>query len=660
MKRIVSILLLAVVTFTVNAQEKDPTLLIIGGKDVKLSEFNAIFNKNNSNNKATDESIQEYLDLYVKFKLKVREAEELGYDTLPKFISELKGYRKQLAQPYLTDKEVTESLIKEAYDRMKEDIRASHILITLEEGAIPSDTLAAYNKALQARKKILSGQDFAEVAKAFSNDPSAQKNGGDLGYFSALHMVYPFETAAYTTKVGDVSMPIKTRFGYHIIKVVDRRPARGTIKAAHIMVKADRKLTGDAAAEKKQKIDEIYEKLTKDEQDFATLAKQFSDDKGSARRGGELKEFNAGKMVAEFEDAAFGLAKDDDFSKPIQTDFGWHIIKRLELKELDSYENLYNVIKAKVSRDSRSNKSKEALLKKIKEDNGFVENLRERNDFYKLLTKEDYIKGDFKASATSKYNKLMFGLYAKDGDKVEYTQTEFASYLENIKYKSGKRSKDVNMKAEINRLYNQILENKAIEFKNSRLSKTNEEFRLLMNEYRDGILLFDLTDEKVWSKAVKDTSGLESFYQENKTKYMWKERVEATIYVCNDESIAKTVSKILKKKAKKGYSNEDILKMVNTDSQLSLKIEEGKYSKGDNEDVDKAIWKKEATSTLKKDKSVIIIEIKNVLVAEPKQLKEIKGLITSDYQNHLEQEWVKELKGKYEVVVDTKVLKLVK
>jgi peptidyl-prolyl cis-trans isomerase SurA len=234
MKNIVSALLLTASVLTINAQEKDPALLKIGDKDVNLSEFNAIYNKNNSKEKATEESIQEYLDLYIKFKLKVREAEDLGYDTLPKFTKELAGYRGQLALPYLTDKEVTEGLIKEAYERMKWDVRASHILIKVGEGASSHDTLVAFNKAIKARKRILGGEDFVSVAKEVSTDPSVQKNGGDLGYFSVLHMVYPFESAAYQTEVGSVSLPVRTKFGYHIIKVVDKRAARGTIKVAHI------------------------------------------------------------------------------------------------------------------------------------------------------------------------------------------------------------------------------------------------------------------------------------------------------------------------------------------------------------------------------------------------------------------------------------------
>jgi peptidyl-prolyl cis-trans isomerase SurA len=657
MKKIVCLLLITVSVITLNAQNSDPILLTIGGKDVKLSEFNAIFNKNNTNEKANEESINEYLDLYIKFKLKVREAEELGYDTLPKFINELKGYRKQLAEPYLTDKEVTEGLIKEAYERMKTDVKASHILIGVSLDASPSDTLIAYNKIIKARKRIVAGEDFIKVAKAVSDDKSAKTNGGSLGYFSAMHMVYPFETAAYTTKVGEISMPIRTRFGYHIIHVDDKRLARGSIKVAHIMVKVTKGDEIKAPDSKKSKIDELYTKLTEGGQDFAELAKQFSDDQGSARKGGELPEFNTGKMVEEFENAAFALKNDGDISAPIQTSFGWHIIKRISLKKLGTYEDLYNEIKAKVARDSRSNKSKDVLIKKIKAENGFKENIKERNDFYKLITTDEYLKGEWKAEKAKKHNKLMFGFYAADGDKVEYTQTDFANHLEKQKVKG---KKEVNMIVEINRMYNALIEKTALEFKDSRLAKTSNDFRLLMMEYRDGILLFDLTDEKVWSKAVKDSAGLDNFYEQNKNKYMWDKRVDATLYVCNDESVAKTVSKIIKKKAKKGYSNEDILKMVNVDSQLALNIEENKYAKEDNESVDKATWQNGVTTTVKNEKNITIVEVKEVLEPEPKKINEIKGLITSDYQNYLEKEWVKNLKSKYKVEVNKEVLKLVK
>ena len=649
MKRFLSVALLTVSALTINAQENDPVLLTVGGNEVKLSEFNAIYNKNNSK-----ESVQDYLDLYIKFKLKVKEAEDLGYDTVPKFINELKGYRRQLAEPFLTDKEVTEALIKEAYDRMKTDVRASHILIQVKENAAPADTLKAYKKIMTLRKSILNGASFESVAKANSEDPSAKKNNGDLGYFSAFHMVYPFESAAYNTEVGKISLPVRTKFGYHIVKVTDKRAARGNIEVAHIMVKHNKNVN---ETENRKKIDEIYQKL-KAGADFGSLAKQFSDDSGSSKKGGALPAFNAGKMVASFENAAFGLEKDGDISEPVKTDFGWHVIQRKSLKELASFDDLYNNLKVKVAKDSRSNKSKVALYNKIKTENNFKEELKERNDFYKLVKLEDYIEGKFDASTTLKYNKVMFGYYAKDGDKLEYTQLDFAKYIQDHKYRGDK--KNVSIDAEINRMYKNITNIKGVEFKDSRLSKINQEFRLLMQEYRDGILLFDLTDEKVWSKAVRDSAGLYNFYEKNKENYMWGDRAEAIVYNCNDDLVAKNLEKLLKKKAKKGYTNETILKMINEDSQLSLKIDEGKYSKGDNDFVDLAMWVKGKTSKVSKEKVVAIVEIKNILKSQPKALDEIKGLITSDYQNYLEKEWVKELKAKYKVEVNQEVLKLVK
>ena len=459
-------------------------------------------------------------------------------------------------------------------------------------------------------------------------------------------------------------MPVRTKFGYHILKVVDRRTARASIKVAHIMIKHEKKVksTKDASKvavdEAQLKIDEIYNKLVAGE-DFSALAKQFSDDKGSANRGGELPEFNTGKMVDNFENAAYALAKDGDYSKPIKTDFGWHIIKRLELKKIKSFDELKDELKAKVARDSRSNKSKKALLQKIKDQNGFVEHIKERNDFYKLVDKQEFSAGNWDPKNAAKHNQLMFGFYAEDGDKYEYTQTDFATDFSRNRY-TNRGDLEMNLETEINRFYAKLLSNKAIAFKDSRLSKTNPEFRLLMQEYRDGILLFDITDKKVWSKAVKDSVGLNAFYEKNKSNYTWPQRVDAKLYICNDAVIAQKVNKLLSKKSKKPFTDEDLLKMINIDSQLALKIEENKYAKGENTEVDKATWKKDVRSTINKDNSIVIVQVNEVIAPGVKQLNEIKGLITSDYQNYLEQEWVKELKAKYAVVVNKEVLNLVK
>ena len=661
MKKTVFIFILSIFFLGVNAQETDPVLLTVGGKDVLLSEFKAIYSKNNNKTEQTEEAVKEYLDLYIKFKLKVREAEDLGLDTTVKFKEELAGYRKQLAQPYLTDKEVTERLIKEVYERMKYDVRGKHILIRLPAEAYGKDTVEAYNKIVKARERILKGEDFEKVAKEVSEDPSVSKNGGDLGYFTALRMVYPFEVAAYTTKVGEVSQPLRTRFGYHILQVSDKRPARGTIKVAHIMVKTSETDTGEVLKAKEQKINEIYQLLTDEKQDFAVVAQQYSEDKMSASKGGELPEFSTGKMVEVFEDAAFSLQSDGDISKPVRTDFGWHIIKRLSYQSLGSYDELYNSIKQKISKDSRSNKSKEAFIEKVKKANNFKEYINERNDFYKIVTTEELLDGNFDVKKAKDLNKLMFGLYAEDGDKFEYTQADFAHFLGN-RATNAKRMGEapkINVKKMIDYLYQQKVEEAVVQFEDDRLPKTNEEFRLLMQEYRDGILLFDLTDEKVWSKAVKDTVGLKAFHEKNKEKYMWEERADATIYICSNDDVVKKVTKLLKVKLKKGYTNDDILKMVNTDSQLNLTIKEGKFTKQDNEDVAQATWEDFTVSTIKNEKSTSIVAINEILPPAPKTLNEVRGLVTSDYQNFLEEEWVKSLKEKYKVTVNNEVLKLV-
>ncbi len=655
MKKLIVCISFLLGTLVVFAQKNDsPILMEIGDKKITLEEFEAIYNKNSDNKKNTKEEVEDYLDLYIKFKLKVVEAEDLGMDTLPAFIQELEGYRKQLAQPYLSDREVTEKLIEEAYERMKYDVKAAHILVKVTLEADPKDTLAAYNKIMKIRKRIVGGEDFEKVAAEVSEDPSAKNNQGNLGYFSAFQMVYPFETAAYETEVGKISMPVRTSFGYHLVKTIDKRKARGIMKVAHIMVRADKKLGEEEINQKKEKIDEIYAKVTAKDADFTALARQYSEDKESAKRGGELPAFGAGKMVEEFETAAFALENDGDISAPILTDYGWHIIKRLELKNLESYEELYPTLKAKVARDSRANKSKEIVIENIKKENNFKEDLKRRNDFYTAVDQKKFNKGEWKAEDVAKLDKVMFGFYPTDGEKFEYKQTQFAKRLEN--HMSRNEPINVDLKPYINKLYNTVVEEMTMRFKNRRLPVVNKEFRMLLQEYREGILLFNITDEKVWSKAVKDTTGLEAFYETNKQNYMWGERADAVIYKCSNEKVAKKVEKLIKAKAKKGYSNEDILKQINKDSQLDLTIEEGKFTKEQNELVAKAKWENKAVTKFNNENEVVLIEVKEVLAPQPKLLDEVRGLVTSDYQNKLEKEWVETLRKKYPVKIHKEVL----
>lgn len=623
----------------------EPVLMKIGNDNITKNEFERVYYKNNNKETANDEkSVREYLELFINYKLKVKEAEAMKMDTVQSFRDELGGYRKQLAQPYLTDKNVSEELIKEAYERMKKDVNASHILIKLNSDALPKDTLAAYNKAMKIREKLLKGADFAKMARDSSDDPSAKENGGDLGYFTSLQMVYPFETAAFTQKPGTISMPVRTRFGYHIIKVNDVRNAIGEIHVAHIMVKSAASESDSLKENAKKRIDEIYGKLKAGEK-FEDLVAQYSDDRGTQKTGGVLPWFGTGRMVPEFEKAAFALQKDSDITAPIQTSYGWHIIKRLEKRGLPSFEEKKNELKNQVTRDSRSEMSKTALINRIKKENGFMEYAKNKDEFIRTLD-SNIVNGTYSDTLAATMTKPVFTLAGKN-----YTQKDFATYLQSHQTKRTGSSPQAIGYSQFEQYVNEM----CINHEESQLDKKYPEFNALMQEYRDGILLFDLTDKMVWSKAVKDSAGLEDFYNKNKKNYMWSERAEATVYTCANAEIAERVRKMLKK----GKSDNDISGEINKESSLNLTIKDGKFAKGENEFVDTVKWEVGISPDIAKNNQVTFVKIKSLLPPQPKTLEEAKGLVTSDYQNYLEKTWITELRGKYPVKVDESVLSTV-
>ncbi len=621
---------------------KNPVLMTIAGTPVSKAEFEKVYRKNNNKEGAYDmKDVREYLELYINYKLKVKEAEEEKLDTSLTFINELKGYRKQLSQPYMTDKEVSDALIKEAYDRMLKDVRAAHILINVAPDALPKDTLQAYNRALKIREMIVKGADFEKMARDSSNDPSAKENGGDLGYFTGMQMVYPFETAAYTTKPGQMSMPVRTKFGYHIIKVIDIRDAQGEIKVAHIMIKSPANSPDSIALQAKAKIDEIYAKLKAGEK-FEDLATKFSDDKGSAKTGGALPPFGTGRMVPEFEKAAFALKNDGDFSEPVKTSYGWHIIKRLEKKPIPSFEDKKNELKNQVAKDSRAEISKNSMITRIKKDYNFKE-VPKNKDLFVAALDTNLLNGEWTPEKVSGMNKPLFTLGTQT-----YTQEDFAKYINNHQSKK----QNTTPKQVGYTLYNQFVEESCLNYEESQLENKYPEFKSLMQEYRDGILLFDLTDKKVWSKAVKDSAGLVSFYETNKANYMWDRRLDAIIYTSANADIASKTRKLLKKKK----PLVEILTTINKDSQLNLNTKDGKFLKGENEIIDAITWQKGLSPDMNRNNSVVFVDVLNIIEPTSKTLDEAKGIITADYQNYLEKEWIKELRTKYPVTVDQDVL----
>lgn len=653
---IFSLLITFSATLFVSAQSTDPILLTIDGKAITQSEFERIYTKNNQEPAFDKASLDEYMKLFVNFKLKVIEAEALGMDTLKSFITELKGYRSQLEKPYFTDESADEALIQEAYERMKWNVRASHILLKCDANALPSDTLKAYNKIAKIKKRALKGEDFNKLAKEFSEDPSAERNGGDLGFFTAFSMVYPFESGAYNTPVGEISTIIRTKFGYHILKVTEKREDRGQVKVAHLMRAVPQGSSIEKENLENQKIQSLYDSIQAGA-NFEKMVAQYSDDRGTSKKGGELPFFGAGRMIPEFEKAAFGLKEIGAIAKPVKTAYGYHIIKLLDVKPLETYEELKPTIKNKVSKDIRAKRGKQMVMERLKKEYNFTLNKKSMELFY--ITFDSTL---YNGAWDAKKVEGAYDVILTIADTIKYTQQDFASKISNDGLRRVNKPLQILADEEINRWAERMLTN----FEKSRLEEKYPDFKHLTKEYHDGILLFNLTDKMVWSKAVEDTVGLEKFYDENKTNYMWGNRVEASLYTFNNKEWEAKITKLAKKVGKKNLNtiearNSFMAKAIVKDSTLTLKVEKNKFSKGDNDVVDAIEWVKGIKATQDRDGSFVLVYVNGAIDPEPKKLNEARGLITADYQNFLEKVWLEELRNKYSIEINEDVFnKMVK
>jgi peptidyl-prolyl cis-trans isomerase SurA len=648
-KYFIPVLLLAISMSSFAQATDNRTLFTVGGDKVTVSDFEYVYNKNNVNNQAdySEKSLRDYLALYENFRLKVREAEAMKLDTIASLKSELEGYRKQLAKSYLSDREITDKLISEAYERSKMEVNASHILVKVDENANPADTLIAYKKIVALRKRIEKGESFEQVARESSEDPSAKNNGGNIGWFSVFGTIYPFENACYTLKKGELSQPVRTEFGYHLVKVENTRAARGQVHVEHLMIRFPEKATPAQMEEAKHKIDSIYTLLTVNKMSFEDAVKNFSEDKGSRAKNGDLPWFGTGaqtRMMPEFEDAAFALQKDGDISAPVMTKLGWHILKRIEKKDPQPFSEVKNDIKKKVERDSRSEVAKTVLVDRIKKENGFMQFADVKAAFINHVD-SGILKGGWHADSTLRSSKkVLFKLAGKS-----YTEGELAEFIG----KTAKRRSDKSKEALLNEYYDNFVNTKCLDYEESNLEVKKPEFRNLMKEYKDGILLFELMDRMVWTKAVKDTDGLEAFRKKNAGKYQWGNRVDVAIYNLNDKTAAESAYKLVNQ----GKSADDIKGIINTaGSKAHVSVIEGKYEKGQYDVVDKIEWKQGVTPVKTiNDSSYQFIQVKQIVGPEAKSLKEAKGYIVSDYQEYLEKSWLEALRNKYPIKLDESV-----
>ena len=649
MKKIIVLLLIFTAVQSTFAQ-KDAVIMEIDGKPVTKSEFLQIYLKNNPNPKFDKASLDEYVEMFTKFKLKVAEAEKLGYDTIPKLKKELDGYRKQLALPYLIDSMENQAMVAQAYDRIQNEVRASHILIRVDANASPKDTLIAYNRIMSLKARIEKGEDFAAVAKMKngSEDPSAASNGGDLGFFTAFQMVYPFEEKAFTTQIGQVSYPFRTRYGYHIVKVTDKRPSRGTIKVAHIMVSTGKDATNEAKVNAEKKINEIYDKLNAGEK-WETLVSLHSDDANSVKKNGELPAFGSGttqRMVPAFEDAAFDLKEVGQISKPVKTDFGYHIIKLLEWKEVSSFQSMKKELQTKVNKDERSKKTQDAFVSKLKANYHYSYKGDKNLKWFNEHLDSTYYQGKWSADGQLKSNKVMFEL---NGVTADFTQKEFARYLEK-NYRGIKREDN---KEVVTKQYKSWEKAAILQYEESILPTKYPEYRALLKEYHDGIILYEIMQDRVWNKAVKDTAGLRAYFTANQSKYTWQKRLDATVYECLNKDIAKSVSGMLKNDT---INSKHVLEVINKDSELNLKVKMNKFDIAQTPYLANQNFSKGVNAAFEFEGKYYVVKVAAVLEPGMKEFSEAKGMATSDYQNYLEASWLESLKNTHTVKVNQDVL----
>jgi peptidyl-prolyl cis-trans isomerase SurA len=633
-----------------NYFSQDEVVMELNDTKVTKSEFLQIYLKNNDNPKFDKASIDEYMELFKKFKLKVAEAEALGYDTVPKLKRELEGYRKQLALPYLIDSTENRAMVTQSYERLKTEVRASHILLRLKPTASVKDTLKAYTRLIELRKRIINGEDFELVAqsKNSSEDPSVATNGGDLGFFTAFQMLYPFEERAYTTAVGKTSMPFRTKYGYHILKVTDKRQARGTTKCAHLMVSSPLESSVEETASAEKKIAEIYALLQDSltDEKWKNYVAKYSDDPSSNRKGGELPVFGSGtsqRMVPVFEDAAFSIKADGAISKPVKTDYGYHIIRRIEWNDLKPFEKMEKELQKRVNKDERSKKTQDVFVSKLKTKYGFVQGELQYKDWFVENLDSSFFIGNWTADSL-KVDQVMFSIGTKS-----YRQMEFSKFLR----KSFRNGRGKDFKTIVDTKYKEWVKQGVLAYEESMLDSKYPEYKALVQEYHDGIILYEIMSDKVWNKAVKDTTGLKSYYDIQKTKYMWPDRIDATVYICASSDVSDKVFKMLKKKKN---NSRVILEEVNEDSELNLDVKMNKYIQSSTGFLKGKSFVKGRNEGYEFENKFYVIFVNEMLSEMPKELSEIKGAVISDYQNHLESYWMKELVEKYPITIYDEVL----
>ena len=638
--KLIGILFLCITSLVSSQTKTDDVLFTIENEPVMASEFLRVYNKNLDLVK--DESQKEidgYLKLFIDYKLKLKAARDLEFDKKPNYIREFQGYKKQLTKNYLTDHKVTDDLVKEAYNRVSQDVKVNHVLIRLQEHE--TDTAQIYNQMLTFRKRLQT-EDFENLKKNAHNGNTVFAE--ELGYFSGFKMVYEFENVAFNTPVGEVSMPFRTQFGYHVLKVYDKRQSRGSVTVGHIMLMKGKE---KEISNPTERIQEIY-KLIQQGQDFESLAKQFSEDQSSAKKGGKLTPFKSGQLSSvAFEDKAFAMQNPGDISRPFKTDYGWHIIKLYEKEAIKPFEKMKGQLENRVKRDSRSKLIKSAFIESLKVKYKVNVDKADLPYFVNLIDESYYQK---KWRVPTGFNQER--PFVKIGDK-SFTYFDFAKFLQ----KAQKRIREkLPLDAIVKLQFDSFLNETILKYHEDNLEKDNQEYAQVINEYREGLLLFDLMETKIWNAVKEDTVGLQNYYNQNKNSYVWPKRIDAIVATSSKKENIEKVKKALKK----GTDAETIKAELNTDGKQNVIFTKGIMAKGDQSLSDDVKFKKGVSNIYSYNDAYHVILVNDVLPSKEKAFEEAKGNVISDYQGKVEKDWLESLHSKYKIIINESVLNKVK
>lgn len=635
MKNLFTAIALLLTAYTMQAQ----TLFTYGNSQVSKDEFLHAFNKNNTNTSNSEKAYRDYLELYIRFRLKVKAAYEAKLDTLPTQKTELQNFRAQIIDGFMNDESSIRQLVDEAFARSQKDLHVSHILIPYTG----SDTMAAFTKITEAWNKLRTGADFSSTAIAYSGDPSVANNKGNLGYITVFTLPYEFETLAYSTPVGKFSAPYRSSFAYHIFKVVADRPAIGRMKAAQILVGFTPN-EDEAGKEKKRVLaDSIYNALLKGAS-FKDLVSKYSTDNISYQSGGLLPEFGAGRYSEDFESAAFALKKDGEISRPLLTNFGYHIIQRVESIPVNTdphNDAALATLKQQVQADKRISVAKDIMAKKILKLTGFSAGS------YNNALFASYADSLF-ASKKPKQLPLMNDktiLFSFPQQKV--TAGDFARYYNSIRNNpSLLRSKS------LNQLVMQYAETVGNEYYRNRLENYNKEFAGQIQEFKDGNLLFEIMQRQVWDKAAADSTGLKAYYKAHKDKYWWEASADVILFTCSDSSSAE--------KAKAAFSKSHDWKSIVQNSDGTVQADSGRFELTQIPGITASTTEGTLTQPTKSSTDNITsfaFVVKTYAGHLPRSFDDARGFVINDYQSFLEDKWVEALKKKYPVKVNESVLR---